>query len=347
MIEATRQKVLRAVFAHALLPTPRELSGGVFYPCTPDVLGHECVCAIGVFDGLHEGHKVLIAEARADAQRREVPLVAVTFDPDPAEVVCSRSPRRLLQDETRIRALTTCSVDAILVHAFTPEFAGFSVREYVEKALLPYIHPVAIHVGSDFGFGARGEGRACDLAALGLRHGFEVIAHQLIEKDGSAISSTRIRNLIEAARIDEAAALLGRPHFLSGTVMHGRGQGASFGFPTANISLSPKDCMPADGVYACYIVDTQKPGGEEIWPAAVNVGVPRSFEVKKTPLLEANLLGFKGNLYGHTLNCVFMNYLRPPIVFQSVEELSTTVLKNIEWVRTHLDSVAQEASCDN
>ena len=156
MTEATRQKIVRAVFAHALLPTPRELSGGVFYSCTPDVLGHECVCAIGVFDGLHEGHKALIAEARADAQRREVPLVAVTFDPDPAEVVCSRSPRRLLQDETRIRALTTCSVDAILVHAFTPEFAGLSVREYVEKALLPYIHPVAIHVGSDFGFGARG-----------------------------------------------------------------------------------------------------------------------------------------------------------------------------------------------
>ena len=341
MIEATRQKIARAVFAHALLPTPIELSGGVFYPCVPDVLGYECVCAIGVFDGLHEGHKALIAEARADAQRRGIPLVAVTFDPDPAEVVCSRSPRRLLQDETRIRALTTCPVDAILVHEFTPEFAGLSVREYVEKALLPYIHPVAIHVGSDFGFGARGEGRASDLATLGAKHGFEVISHQLIEKNGSAISSTRIRNLIEAARIDEAAALLGRPHFLSGTVMHGRGQGTSFGFPTANIKLSPKDCMPA------YIVDTQKSEGEGIWPAAVNVGAPRSFEVKEAPLLEANLLGFKGNLYGHTLDCVFMNYLRPQIVFQSVEELSTTVLKNIEWVRTHLDSVAQEASCDN
>lgn len=341
MSGAIENCLAKSVFYGVELPEPLRVSKSQLYTLAGNVLGHECVCAIGVFDGLHKGHRTLIEAAREDALRRRVPLVVVTFDPDPAEVLFDRAPRLLLQDADRLCALASLEPDALMVHAFTPQFAALTAQDYIEEALLPSVYPVAIHVGSDFGLGARGEGHVNDLAALGQQHGFEVVAHQLVTHGGAPITATRIRSLIEAARLDEAQTLLGRNHFLRGEVIHGRGEGAGFGFPTANLRLSAKDCLPADGVYGCYIID-----GARAWPAAVNVGAPPSFATKSAPLLEANLLGFNDNLYGHTLSCVFIKHLRPSMQFGDLEELKRTVFHDIEWVRIHLGETMLEVDCD-
>ena len=155
-----------------------------------------------MFDGLHEGHQGLLAIAKKDAEARKVPLVAVTFLPDPVEVLFDGSPQRLLSGKDRLRALAAWGVDGILVHHFTREFAALSGTQYVESKLLPCVPAVSVHVGSDFGLGAQGAEGSALLSSLGRQHGFEVHAHELFCSGGEKISATRIRNLLGQGRVE-------------------------------------------------------------------------------------------------------------------------------------------------
>ena len=325
------KRIAQSVMFGSYLPTPLELGDADFYTLHTECYRQPCVCVLGVFDGLHEGHQGLLAVAKKDAEARGVPLVAITFLPDPVEVLFDKSPRRLLSGEDRLRALAAWGVDGILVHHFTREFASLSATQYVEGALLPHVSAISLHVGSDFGLGAQGAEGTELLASLGLKHGFEVHAHELFCSGGEKISATRIRNLLEEGSVEDAASLLGRWHFVSGVVTHGRGQGTGFGFPTANVALDSDDCIPQDGVYACYVVH-----GATAWPAAVNVGQTPSFELQTAPLLEANLLGFTGNLYDAQIQTVFVKRLRESKKFDSLEDLKQAVRGNIDWVAQNL-----------
>ena len=326
------ERIAQSVLYGSDLPAPLELGDADFYTLRSNCYRQSCVCVLGVFDGLHEGHQGLLASAKKDAEARCVPLVAVTFLPDPVEVLFDGSPRRLLLGEDRLRALAAWGVDGILVHHFTREFASLSATQYVENKLLPSVSAVSVHVGSDFGLGAEGSAL---LASLGRQHGFEVHAHKLFCSGGQKISATRIRDLLEQGKVEEAASLLGRWHFVSGVVKHGRGQGTGFGFPTANVALDLRDCIPQDGVYACYVVH-----GATAWPAAVNVGKAPSFESQTGPLLEANLLGFSGNLYDSQVQTVFVKRLRESKKFDSLEELKCAVRENIDWVAQNLGTTS-------
>ena len=329
------ERIVQSVLYGSELPAPRELGDADFYTLRSDCYKQPCVCVLGVFDGLHEGHQGLLASAKKDAEARNVPLVAVTFLPDPVEVLFDGSPRRLLSREDRLRALAAWGVDGILVHHFTREFAALSATQYVEDKLLPSVSAVSVHVGSDFGLGAQGAEGSALLTSLGHKHGFEVHAHELFCSGGQKISATRIRDLLEQGKVEEAASLLGRWHFVSGVVKHGRGQGTGFGFPTANVSLDLRDCIPHDGVYACYVVH-----GATAWPAAVNVGKAPSFQSQTGPLLEANLLGFSGNLYDSEVQTVFVKRLRESKKFDSLEELKCAVRGNIDWVAQNLGTTS-------
>ncbi len=289
------------------------------------------VCVIGAFDGLHAGHRALIAEAAADARARNLPLAIVTFDPDPSKVLSRRSPERLLSDADRVRSLALAGADAVVVHRFTPEFAALPYDRYVTEVLGGIFFPAAIHVGENFRFGAGGAGTVATMTRLGEKHGFEAFGHALVSVGGSPVSATRVRGLLREGKVDKAAELLLRHHFLAGRIIHGRGEGTSFGFPTANVELDGRDCLPADGVYACLACI-----GGSVWPAAVNVGVPPTFNVSAHPMLEANLVGFSGDVYGEEARVVFLRRLRPSRRFDSLAELEATVLGNIHWVRDNV-----------
>ncbi len=335
--EAARKLVEESLLATAQLGREVAVPGGRAYLAPGVELGADrpFVCAIGAFDGLHLGHRALVAAAREDAHRRGVPLAVVTFDPDPAEVLSSRSPERLLQDEDRVRALASLGPDAVVVHDFTRSFSQLGYEAYVKDVLSAAARPVSLHVGTNFTMGRGGAGSPTDLAALGERMGFDVTGHDLVADGGEAVSATRVRRLLRAGGEDglaTAARLLGRCPYVRGVVEHGRGEGTGFGFPTANVTLDPRDCVPAQGVYACWYV------GEDgrAWSAAVNVGEPPTFSTDARPMLEANLVGFSGDLYGATARVVFVRWLRGSRRFDSLEELERTVLGNIDWVRQNL-----------
>lgn len=290
-------------------------------------------CVLGAFDGVHVGHRGLVRAAVEGARRRRVPAVAVTFDPDPACVLGgSGADAELLSVDERLRVLAALGLDALLVVPFTNELAATPYERFLTDVLLPAIHPSEVHVGANFRMGAGGLGTVEALAACARPAGVEVFGHELACADGAPVSATRIRSLVHGGDVAAAAGLLGRFHELGGTVVHGRGEGTAFGFPTANIELSPTSCRPAEGVYAAVAV-----AGGHAWPAAVNVGAPRTFGGKGgAPFLEATLLGFSGNLYGAALSVCFVEWLREPRTFPSLAELERTVLGNVEWVRRYV-----------
>lgn len=298
------------------------------------------VFAIGAFDGLHRGHRALLSRARREADRRGCRLAAVSFDPDPAHVLrgSGHSAPDLLSAEEREELLIDSGVDALLTFSFTPELARVGYQDFVRGALGAFMDVAAIVVGEDFRLGAGGAGCVAALADLGRAEGFDVVGMRLADADGAPISSTRIRLLLGDGVVEEAAALLGHLHVVRGRVTHGRGEGTSFGFPTANVDVEEGRCLPAEGVYAGYVIVGDRTSGTTAWPAAINVGKPRSFSPGEegTPFLEATLLGFDGDLYSELVSVAFVRWLRAPQVFDSVDELERTVLGNVDWVRRTL-----------
>lgn len=291
-----------------------------------------CAVAIGAFDGCHIGHRELVRRTVADARARGIASVAVTFDPDPDEVVSRAPALKLMTVADRLRALALTGVDFVVVVPFTRELAALDHDAFFTRVLAAALDVRAVHVGSDFRLGARGASTVAIMRAWGAERGIDVVGHDLVHADGSVVSATRIRSLVAAGDVSAARVELGRRPLVRGTVVHGRGQGTGMGFPTANILVPEGLQLPAEGVYAGFAVL-----GCEAWPAAINVGVPPMFaKSAASARLEANLLGFDGDLYGRELAVVFDRRLRAPESFASVEELVATVNNDIASTRALL-----------
>lgn len=289
----------------------------------------DAVIAIGAFDGIHIGHRSLIERTVADARRRGVAAVAVTFDPDPDSVVGPGPAPKLTSVDDRLHALAASGVDTVAVVPFSRELAAMDHRAFFEQVLLPVMRVRAVHVGSDFRLGRGGKGTVEVLRAWGATCGIEVFGHSLVLDDGSAVSASRIRSLVAAGDVAAARSELGRRFMVRGTIGSGRGQGTGMGFPTANVIVDPGLQVPGDGVYAALaLVDGC------VWPAAVNAGLPPTFAMLPgAARLEANLIGFSGNIRGENISLAFDVFLRPSRVFDSTDELIATVLGNIETIR--------------
>lgn len=328
--------------------TPSELSGLV-RAAIPHGGAHACadvdlkvstptVLAIGAFDGVHLGHRELLYACVREARARGIRSAVVTFDPDPSELlVGDRAQKRLLSIDDRVAFCKSLGIDEILIVPFTTAFAAHSPQEFVADVCEIFGSIVSVHVGENFRFGAHGTGDIETLRELGERYSFHVTAHPLYISGDAPVSSTRIRSVLAEGKVDEAALLLGRYHFVRGTVAHGRGEGTSFGFPTANVCCDGRSCMPGEGVYACVVTD-----GQRAWPAAANVGAPPTFSEHRDAFLEANLIGFEGDLYGADLAVLFVEWLRASRPFSSLEELERVVLGNIDWVRHNIGDASVE-----
>jgi riboflavin kinase/FMN adenylyltransferase len=237
------------------------------------------VVAIGVFDGVHFGHRVVVGKAVDLGRELGAPVVVITFDPHPDEVVRPGTHPGLLSTvEQRCALLESLGVDAVCVVPFTRELAGMSAQDFVDHVLVDRFHARAVTVGENFRFGHRASGDTETLAELGRERGFVVDAEPLLAGEGGVWSSTYIRGLIRAGDVASAAYSLGRPHRVEGVVVHGDHRGRALGYPTANLETMPHSAIPADGVYAARLVLSPYTAQEQSLPAAVSVGTNPTFD---------------------------------------------------------------------
>jgi riboflavin kinase/FMN adenylyltransferase len=281
--------------------------------------------AIGVFDGVHIGHQALLRETVADAADHRVQSVAVTFDRDPDQIVSPQTAApQLLSLADKLECISETGIDVILVVPFTTELAEMAPEVFVDTVLLGSMRPVTVHVGRDFRFGTRANGDVTTLERLGLTHDFAVLPHDLVASDGAPVTSTRIRALVAAGDVATAGTLLCRHTRVSGTVRHGRGEGAKLGFPTANLVPLPFAALPAAGVYAGRAI--LEDGVE--WAAAISVGTPPSFPEARD-YLEAHLVDYNGDLYDTDIMLEFWERLRDQVAYGSLEELTAAISDDV------------------
>jgi riboflavin kinase/FMN adenylyltransferase len=297
---------------------------------------------IGAYDGVHLGHRRVIAEVRDRADRQGLSTAVVTFDRHPAMIVRPDSAPLLLTDlDQKIELLADTGVDHVVVIAFDESRSRESAEDFVEEVLVGCLRARVVVVGQDFHFGHGRRGNVALLSRMGAERGFEVVGLGLVDEEGDwsqgpreAVSSTRIRNLLNEGRVSEADALLGRPHEVRGVVRRGDGRGgAELGFPTANIAVPPEILLPADGIYAGQF---ERPDGS-VHAAAISLGRrPTFYEHADSSLLEAYLLGFSGDLYGERARVRFVTRLRGEERFDSSEALAAQMAKDVEATRAAL-----------
>jgi riboflavin kinase/FMN adenylyltransferase len=285
--------------------------------------------AVGNFDGVHAGHCQLVARLRARAHAAGCLAVALTFDPHPVAILRpEQAPVPLVWTERNAELLEEAGADAVGVFATGPWLLGLSAREFFDRVIVGRLRARGMVEGPNFAFGRDRGGGAALLAgwcrAAGLE--FEEVEPTIV--DDEFVSSSRIRRALADGRPDAAARLLGRPHRLRGVVSHGAGRGAGLGFPTANLD-GVDTLIPADGVYAaCATLD----GAARSYPAACHIGPNATFgeQVRK---VEAHLLDFDGDLYGHTLELDLLQRLRPTRPFADVDELLHQIQSDVDRTR--------------
>lgn len=298
------------------------------------------VVAIGVFDGVHLGHQKLLKDAAAEARRLGVRSVALTFDRDPDQVVTPEAAApQLLTLQDKCRFILECAIQTVLVVPFTHEIAATEPDTFLDQVLGACCDVSTIHVGADFRFGARAGGDVETLKSWSFRLGAKVRPHILLESEGRAVTSTRIRRLVAAGDVREAAALLGRATRVSGQVHRGREQGRELGFPTANVVPVPYAALPADGVYAGRVVLADG----SAHAAAVSIGVPPTFPDARD-YIEAHIIGFEGDLYGARMTLEFIERLRSQQAFNSLGELSAAIRTDVERAGQIVEASAIEAA---
>ena len=285
------------------------------------------VVLIGVFDGVHKGHQQLLNRAKEIADGRAI--IALTFDPHPTTVYApTKVPTSLTTLADRVELLKIHNADQVAVMKFNEKFAAMSPEDFVANVLVGQLHASTVVVGKNFTYGHKAAGNVASLIAAGLTHNFTVDVQEL-KADTEVISSSRIRALVVAGKVEEARTLLSRPHRLDGVVVHGEKRGREIGYPTANLGNIEGQTIPADGVYAGWLTV-----GINFWPAAISIGTNPTFEGERGRQVEAYALDQEGlELYDKNASIEFGWYLRPTLKFDSLEELLVQMKKDCDKAR--------------
>jgi riboflavin kinase / FMN adenylyltransferase len=297
------------------------------------------VVTIGAYDGLHLGHQAVIGQVRAIAAERNAKSAVVTFDRHPATIVRPESAPKLLTDhEQRLELFEQTGIDAAVVLPFDEHQAQESPLGFVERVLFKALRTECVVVGDDFHFGRYREGNVALLREYGATYGFDVEpVHLLTRPDGvdEPLSSTAIRRALAGGEVEQAAKLLGRPFEARGVVVAGDKRGRLLGFPTANVEVPTRVCVPADGVYAGWY---ERPDGT-VHPCAINLGRrPTFYEHADHSLLEAHLIDFDADLYWERARIRFTNFLRSERKFAGIDALVAQLKLDIEHARQLLNS---------
>lgn len=312
---------------------------------------------IGAYDGLHVGHRRVIAELLARARSAGLGTALVTFDRHPASILRPESAPMLLTDIAhKMELVSETGVDYAVVLAFDARRAGESADDFVTEVLVSALRTRLVVVGADFHFGRDRVGSVDLLRKMAGNLGFEVVGVELTStEDGEVVSSSRVRRLLAGGRVAEASRLLGRPHEVRGTVVHGNAQGgALLGCPTANVAVGPGIMLPGNGIYAGWY---RRGSGSVHW-CAISLGVRPTFTsasgqdaLTQPPLppaqvvLEAHLIDFEGDLYGERADVAFVERIRDEERFSSLSELTDRIQDDVAAVRQILVDAPQPWAC--
>lgn len=288
------------------------------------------VVTIGVFDGVHRGHQQIIGHTVRRAAERGLRSVVVTFDPHPSEVVRPGShPAVLTEPARKAELMAQIGVDVLCVLPFTQEFSRLSPEAFVHDVLVEHLHAAHVVVGENFRFGHRAAGDVALLTRLGRTFGFAVEGAPLVSDNDTVFSSTYIRACVAAGDVTAAAAALGRPHRLEGVVVRGDRRGRQLGFPTANLLTRPYAAIPADGVFAAWLIRDKD--GDRL-PAAVSIGTNPSF-AGQDRRVEAYVIDFDEDLYGEHVALDFIARLREMRTYQTVDPLVAQIEQDVVETR--------------
>lgn len=287
---------------------------------------------IGVFDGVHRGHQVILRRLVAGAHAEGLPAVVVTFFPSPAVVLRDlRDPVYLSMPDERAELLAALGVDEVVTLEFNRQLASLPAADFMAwmKARLGIVHLCA---GFDFALGHAREGNLPMLKQIGDQLGYSVtVVDPVADPQNGAISSSRIRNLVANGEVRTAADLLGRRYAVNGVIAHGDGRGHGLGFPTANIAIPQQRLSPGFGIYATWITLR----GQR-FPSVTSIGVRPTFEqAPVAPRIEAHILDLPGdpNLYDQPVRLEFVEYLRPEMRFSQVQDLIDQIHQDIQQSR--------------
>jgi riboflavin kinase/FMN adenylyltransferase len=295
----------------------------------------ESVITIGQFDGVHLGHQRVVARAAELGRERGLPVVAITFDPHPDEVIRPGShPPFLCSTRRRAELLGGLGVDAVCLLPFTLQFSRLDPDEFVRAVLVDKLHAAAVVVGEDFRFGHKARGDVQLLDKLGEKYDYTVEGLPLLVLDDETISSTAIRALLEAGDVAGAAKLLGRPHRVEGVVVRGHQRGRQLGFPTANVESPPHTAIPADGIYAGWLSTLDEAGAEmNRWPAAISIGTNPTFDGRARTVEAYALDRTDLDLYGLHAAIDFVARLRGTLRFDSIDALVEQMHEDVDEAR--------------
>ena len=279
----------------------------------PDVEPRPRRVAVGMFDGVHLGHREVIRDSDS----------VLTFDPHPVSVVAPAHAPRLLTDlERKAELISALGVDELIVIPFDDAFAARSAQGFIDDVLVDALRATQVSVGENFRFGHKAQGDEALLRADGR---FKTRVAPLVEVDGEIVSSSHVRGLVLAGEVDVAARFLGAPFQLRGEVVHGDERGRTLGFPTANIVPDEQLVCPGHGIYACLADDR---------PAAVSIGVRPTFVTGRGELVEAYLIDFEGDLYGEVLRLDFLARLRGERRFGTADALVEQMRRDVDEARS-------------
>ncbi|MFA5142736.1 MAG: bifunctional riboflavin kinase/FAD synthetase [Candidatus Omnitrophota bacterium] len=294
------------------------------------------VITIGVFDGVHTGHKKIIKEAAAAADKARLANVVITFDPHPARVLrLSDNAPSLISLRHRARLIAALGAAVLVVIKFTRAFARTSPESFVKNVLVDKLRVREIRMGGDFHFGRDADAGAGILRKFSKPYNYKVTVIKPVKRGGRVVSSSLIRRFITDGKLSGAAKLLGRPVSVLGTIVKGSGLAKGLGYPTANINPH-HEVIPPRGVYAVIA----RIGGKKI-RGALNIGFRPTFYSSrdKEPTIEVHLFDFKGNLYGKDIEVYFIKKIRDEVRFKSAAALTAQIRKDMRAVQNALQSM--------
>lgn len=298
-------------------------------------LGSASAVTVGVFDGVHLGHRSLLSRLKDVAARRQLSSVVLTFRNHPASVLrAGFEPRYLTVPDERARILRETGVDLVVQTTFDAALSQLGAGAFA--ALLQDTLDMRMLVaGPDFAMGRNREGSIAVLREIGADQGFDVeVVEPLLGSAGEAVRSTAVRTAVSSGEMERAAAMLGRNYSITGTVVHGHGRGGPLGFPTANLQMPEETLAPRDGIYACWI---EIDGSRHM--AAASIGERPTFPGAGRSI-EAFVMDFDGDLYGKELRLELVRRLRDEEKFDSIEQLRLQVDKDVAATRRLLQSSA-------
>lgn len=291
------------------------------------ILERQAVAAtMGVFDGVHRGHRQLIDELRRHANG--LPTVVLTFDPHPGELVGRGALPLIVSVQERVRLLLATGIDAVIVEEFSQELSEMSPQAFCETYLAKHLDLRTVVLGYDFRFGRGREGNLATLAAYGSKFGWAVVEVPPVMGEGTVVSSSEIRRLLMEGDVELASRLLGRPFELTGVTASGEQRGRSMGFPTVN--LAPEvPLLVRSGVYVAELLFGSNAG--QAWPAVVNIGLRPTFGPGLDLRAEAHIItsGFPGVGYGEKTRFRLRKRLREEKTFGSVDELRSAIQHDV------------------